>query len=103
MINQEYCMSIKCKGSTLQCTNKRKNGLYCGKHSKCKNIINIKDVICISNNILINNNNEDELINIKNINLLKKNVLNNNCGSYKVFYIRQMIKYHNLPINTKQS
>ncbi len=101
-------MSIKCKGSKLQCTNKRKFGLYCGKHSKCKNIINIKDIIGLNNNKIINNNSTtmdkgNELINIKNINLLKKNVLNNNCGSYKVFYIRQMIKYHNLPINTKQS
>ena len=101
-------MSIKCKGSLLQCTNKRKNGLYCGKHSKCKNIINIKDVIGLNNNNIINNNittmkADNELINIKNINLLKENVLNNNCGSYKVFYIRQMIKYHNLPINTKRS
>lgn len=102
-------MSIKCKGSTLQCTNKRKNGLYCGKHSKCKNIINIKDIIGLNNNVIVTENNNitneenNELINIKNINLLKKNVLNDNCGSYKVFYIRQMIKYHNLPINTKQS
>ena len=113
MINPEYCMSIKCKGSKLQCSAKKKVGEYCGKHAKCKNIINIKDILTVNNvennvenndvnDIMINDDNND-IINIKNIELLKINVLKNNCGSYKVFYLRQMIKYHNIPINTKQS
>lgn len=101
-INYQNCKSIKCKGSKLQCPCKKKdNSDYCGKHSNCKNII---DYINIFNDIDNNINNKMEIDNeYDNIDLFKKNIISKNTSFYKVYFIRQMIKYHNLPINSKQS
>jgi len=94
-------MSIKCKGSTIQCTSNKKIGDYCGKHSKCKNVARY-DYLYNNPQELDAKNNKDKSI-IENLELIKKSVLSKNMGQYKVYYLRQIIKYHNLNINTKQS
>lgn len=98
-LNYQNCKSIKCKGSNQQCPFKKKeNSDYCGKHNKSKNIINYIDII----NTNVNNKMEID-DDYKNLELFKKNIISKNTNFYKVFFIRHMIKYHNLPINSKQS
>jgi hypothetical protein len=110
-INYQNCKSVKRKGSKLQCPCKKKEySDYCGKHSNSKNIINYIDIL--NNNIIMKDNNKDNNkikntydyeYDYENIELFKKNIISKTTGFYKVYFIRQMIKYHNLPINSKQS
>lgn len=123
MINLNNCMSIKCKNSNIQCPFKKKHGDYCGKHYNSKNIQRIDILLNINNinnnNINVNDNNNNNIdinknikkinqkktqkLNIEDLKQIETNILNKKFNYYKVFDLRQIIKYHKIPINSKKS
>ena len=106
-INYDKCLSVKNKKTHIQCTYNKKNGcLFCGIHSKSKNITRVDNLPDFYINIkkdLLNKKTENQIKTDKKIKIIDDNstyskdfIMNSTINLIKVGKLRKTIKKLNL-------